>query len=181
MSNTVSLIGYRGTGKSTVGMRLARRLKWDWVDADNEVELRAGRSIKDIFATEGEPSFRKLEREVIVDLLGRDHLVLSTGGGAILNEETRRDLQAAGPVIWLNASVETIAARILGDSSTASRRPKLTATGGILEIRELMANREPFYRDCASIVVQTDGMAMADVVKTILAQLPANLIEEVRR
>jgi shikimate kinase len=180
MPNTVSLIGYRGTGKSTVGMRLARRLKRTWIDADNEVERRAGRTIKEIFAEEGEPAFRQLERDVIVDLLGRQRLVLSTGGGAILNPETRRDLRLAGPVVWLTASVETIAARILSDSSSASRRPKLTVGGGIAEIRQLLEVREPFYRECASIIVETEGMTLGNVVTAIVDQLPGELIEETR-
>jgi shikimate kinase len=180
MPQIISLIGYRGTGKSTVGMRLARRLKWQWIDADNEIERRAGRSIKEIFATDGEPTFRQLEREVIVELLGRHQIVISTGGGAILNPETRNDLQNAGPVVWLAATVETIAARILGDSTTASRRPKLTAKGGIDEIRELLALREPFYEQCASIKIQTDGLSLSEVVTAIMQQLPADQFEEIR-
>lgn len=178
MSLTLALIGYRGTGKSTVGKRLARRLKWDWVDADNELESRAGRSIKEIFASDGEPAFRKLERETIVDLLQRERLVLSTGGGAILDADTRRDLRVAGPVVWLKASVKTIASRILQDVSTASRRPNLTAKGGMAEIREMLAKREPFYRESATIVIDTEGLTMAGVVKAIIEKLPPELVAE---
>ncbi len=174
----LSLIGYRGTGKSTVGMRLARRLQWDWLDADNELERRAGRSIKEIFATDGEPVFRQLEREVLVDLLSRRRLVLSTGGGCVLNAETRRDLRAAGPVVWLRASVETIASRILHDQSTKARRPNLTATGGIDEIRTLLVQREPLYRECATITIDTEGLSFIKVVTQILSQLPADLAGE---
>lgn len=161
-------------------MRLARRLGWTWIDADNELEQRAGRSIKDIFAADGEPVFRQMERAVIVDLLHRKQLVLSTGGGAVLNPDTRRDLQSAGPVVWLTASVETIASRILGDTSTAIRRPRLTPQGGITEIRELLQVREPLYRECASIIINTDGASLTEVVKMILAQLPADMAHEVR-
>ena len=159
-------------------MRLARRLKWNWADTDNEVEQRAGRSIKEIFATDGEPLFRQLERESILDLLQRDRLVLSTGGGAILNEETRRDLRASGPVVWLKAAVQTIASRILQDASTNSRRPNLTPKGGIAEIREVLARREPLYQECASIVIDTEGMKLGDVVTAVLDQLPAELVQE---
>lgn len=180
MPSTLSLIGYRGTGKSTVGMRLARCLKWDWTDTDNEIERRSGRTIKQIFATDGESEFRRLERDAIVDLLRREHLVLSTGGGAILNADTRRDLRTAGPVVWLVASVETIASRILHDASTKSRRPKLTAQGGVAEIRELLARREPLYRECATIVVDTEGLSLGEVVKKVLAQLPDELPREDR-
>lgn len=174
----LSLIGYRGTGKSTVGMRLARHLQWDWLDADNELERRAGRSIKEIFAIDGEPTFRQLEREVLVDLLSRQRLVLSTGGGCVMNAETRRDLIAAGPVVWLRASVETIASRILHDKTTRSRRPNLTAAGGIDEIRVLLAQREPLYRECATITIDTEGLSLREVVTRVLSQLPTDLAGE---
>jgi len=180
MALTLSLIGYRGTGKSTAGMRLARRLKWDWVDTDNEVERRAGRSIREIFAVDGEVEFRRIERAVITDLVQRDRLVLSTGGGAILNPDTRRDLRSSGPVVWLTASVQTIAGRILQDAATIARRPNLTAHGGIAEIREVLAIREPLYRECATIVVNTEGLKLADVVNMVLDQLPTELVQEPR-
>jgi shikimate kinase len=178
MSRMLSLIGYRGTGKSTVGMRLARRLKWDWIDTDNEVERRAGRTIKEIFATEGEPRFRQIERDVIVDLVQRNHLVVSTGGGAILNADSRRDLREAGPVVWLTAPVQTIASRILQDSTTAARRPNLTSQGGIAEIREVLTRREPLYRECATLVINTEGLKLTEVVAMVLEQLPAELLAE---
>ena len=178
MPRTLSLIGYRGTGKSTVGMRLARRLKWEWLDTDNEVERRAGRTIREIFATDGEPAFRQCERDVIADLVQRDRLVVSTGGGAVLNPDTRRDLRSAGPVVWLMAPVETIASRILHDASTVSRRPNLTTQGGIAEIRDLLARREPLYRECATIVINTEGLKLGDVVQTVLDQLPVELVRE---
>ena len=178
MPRMLSLIGYRGTGKSTVGMRLARRLNWDWIDTDNEVERRAGRTIREIFATDGEPAFRQCERDVIADLVQRDRLVLSTGGGAILNADTRRDLRAAGPVVWLMAPVQIIASRILQDASTASRRPNLTTQGGIAEIRDVLSRREPLYRECATIIINTEGLKLADVVMTVLEQLPIELVQE---
>src|ERR1700748_2887932 len=109
----ITLIGYRGTGKSTLAPRLAARLNFQWVDADVELENCTGRSIREIFATDGEPEFRRIERQVLVDLLKRDRLVLAAGGGAILNETTRQDFRHAGPVVWLQASVETISRRIL--------------------------------------------------------------------
>lgn len=172
----LSLIGYRGTGKSTVGMRVARSLKWNWLDADNELERRAGRSIKEIFATDGEPTFRRLERELLAELLARQQLVLSTGGGCVMNADTRHDLRAAGPVVWLRASVETIASRILHDATTKSRRPNLTATGGIDEIQSLLTVREPLYRECATIIIDTEGLSLSEVAKQVVAQLPAEVL-----
>ena len=85
----LSLIGYRGTGKTTLARLLARQLVWEWVDADVEIELRAGKSIASIFVDDGEPKFRDLEGQVIVELAGRDRLVIATGGGVVLREENR--------------------------------------------------------------------------------------------
>jgi shikimate kinase len=167
----ITLIGYRGSGKSTVAAPLAARLGWDWVDADPLIEQAAGCSIREIFAAEGEAGFRRRERETIALLLGRDPLVLAAGGGAILSAETRRDLRAAGPVVWLRAGLATLAARIAGDPATASRRPDL-AGGGAGEIAELLAVREPLYRECASLTVDTDGLAIGEIVDSICRQLP---------
>lgn len=150
------LIGYRGTGKTTLAEPLAARLGWTAVDADVELERRAGRTIKQIFDDGGEPEFRRIERETLVELLTKDRLVIAAGGGAILNAETRRDFKAAGPVVWLKASADTIEQRLYGDATTAQRRPNLTASGGRQEIEQLLAQREPLYRECATLEVATD-------------------------
>ncbi|HUQ70837.1 MAG TPA: shikimate kinase [Planctomycetaceae bacterium] len=168
----VTLIGYRGTGKTSVAPRLAERLGLPWNDADPELERRAGRSIREIFATDGEPEFRRLEREVLVDLLSQGPRVLAVGGGAVLNPDTRRDFRAAGPVVWLQADAETLAARIAADATSRERRPNLTATGGLDEIRTLLAAREPLYRDTATLTISTTGKSIDDIVNEILAGLP---------
>lgn len=152
----ISLIGYRGTGKTTVARPLAARLGWTAIDADVELERRAGRSIREIFATDGEPEFRRLERETICDLLRQERLVIAAGGGAILNPLTRADFKAAGAVVWLKACVDTIEQRLHGDATTRERRPNLTASGGRAEIEQMLAFREPLYRECASLIVETD-------------------------
>jgi shikimate kinase len=152
----ITLIGYRGTGKTTLAFPLAKRLGWSAIDADAELEHRAGRTIREIFDADGEPEFRRLERELLVELLGRDHLVIASGGGAIMNSETFADVKNAGPVVWLKASVETIERRILGDETTTERRPDLTTSGGRTEIENLLAIRNPVYDQCASITIETD-------------------------
>ena len=169
----ITLIGYRGTGKSTLAAPLAERLGWAWLDADVELERRAGRSIQQIFATDGEPEFRRLEREVLADLLRRDRLVLAAGGGAIGNESTRSDLKFAGPVVWLQASVDTIERRLATDPTTGQRRPNLTSTGGRAEIERLLALREPWYRECATITLDTDTAEPDQLVEEALRQLAA--------
>lgn len=171
----ITLIGYRGTGKSTLAAPLARRLGWEWIDADVELERRAGRSIKEIFATDGEPEFRRLERELLTELLQRDQLVIAAGGGAILNEATRAEMQAAGPVIWLRASAETIERRLATDPTTGQRRPNLTSSGGRDEIERLLAIREPLYRQCASITLDSDKLAAEQLVEQVLRQLPSTV------
>ena len=177
----ITLIGFRGTGKSTLAPRLASKLNFDWIDADVELENSTGRSIREIFATSGEPEFRRLEREVLVRLLGRDRLVLAAGGGAVLNEATRHDFRQAGPVVWLQASIETIARRILRDGSTAPHRPNLTATGGIDEIRSLVAQREPWYRECSTITVVTEGSSIETLAQRIISKLPSEFHPEPRQ
>src|SRR5579871_5566885 len=121
----LSLIGYRGCGKSSVAPSLASRLGWEWIDADAVIEERAGCTIREIFARHGEPHFRELERKVMAELLGREGIVIAAGGGAVLDADTRRLLKAAGPVVWLRASVATLERRINQDVTTAARRPAL--------------------------------------------------------
>src|SRR5262245_31375942 len=120
------LIGYRGTGKSTVAHLLAERLGWRSVDSDERIEELAGCSIADIFASQGEGAFRDLESQVVAELAAGDQTVLSLGGGAVLRPENRATLAAAGPMVWLTASPETLWGRIQADPETAARRPNLT-------------------------------------------------------
>jgi shikimate kinase len=163
----ITLIGYRGSGKSSVAAPLARQLGWDWVDADVEIERRAGRTIREIFAADGELRFRQLEREIIAELAARDRLVIAAGGGAVLNADNRRDLRAAGPVVWLQADPERLSERIAGDATTSERRPKLTAQGGTDEIRQVLAERAPLYRQCATVTVNTDALGVDEVVAAV--------------
>ena len=169
----IALIGYRGTGKSVVARQLALRLGWDWIDADVEIELRAGKSIAAIFADDGEPAFRDLEQAVSADLIGRDRAVLALGGGAVLRPANRVALGQAGCVVWLTAAPETIARRLAADAATASRRPNLTTEGGLAEIRQLLDRRRPLYRACCQLEIDTEDKTPAEVATEILAHLPS--------
>ena len=164
----ISLIGYRATGKTTIVKHLADRLGWQWIDADVEIERRVGKSIAQIFADEGEPAFRDLEAEVVADLAARDRWVLALGGGAVLREDNRRAIADGGTVVWLTASAETIYARMTGDDTTAGRRPNLTASGGLTEIQELLAFREPIYRQSADVQVDTENKTPEEIADEIL-------------
>ncbi|WP_437188208.1 shikimate kinase [Planctomicrobium sp. SH668] len=167
----ITIIGYRGTGKTTVGAELAQRLGWEYIDTDPQIEARAGKSIKNIFAEDGEPAFRDLERQEIARHLGRGDVVLSVGGGAILCEKNRRLMREAGKVIWLVAEVSTIAARLQGDPTTADRRPTLTGTDPYSEIVEVLNRRKPLYEAAASHVIDTEGRLPEAIVDEILRQI----------
>ncbi len=165
------LIGYRATGKTTLARLLSERLGWEWIDSDVEIERRAGKIIARIFAEDGEPAFRELEAQVIADLCRRSNLVLAAGGGVPLREDNRQAMRAAGKVVWLQASPETIHARMAGDETTAQRRPNLTDKGGLDEIVELLAKREPIYRQAADLEVDTDGKTPEQLADEILTRL----------
>lgn len=161
------LIGYRGTGKTTVAQRVAELLDLACFDADVEVEQRAGKSIKQIFDDDGEHAFRELEVRVIADLVQRGDAVLSLGGGAVMREATRRTI-APATVVWLTARPETIHARMAADAKTAQQRPNLTTGGGLEEIASLLNQREPVYRACADFTVETDGKSAEQVAQEIV-------------
>jgi shikimate kinase len=163
------LIGYRGSGKSTVARRVALSLGWEWADSDVEIELVAGKSIAAIFADDGEPAFRDLESRVVAELAARARLVLAVGGGAVLRPENREVLKRSGRVVWLAASPETILARLAGDTTTIHRRPNLTTAGGKAEVYELLAERTPIYRALADSTVDTDGKDPERVADEVLA------------
>src|SRR5262245_26081111 len=121
-SQPLFLVGYRGTGKTTVGRLLADKIGWAFADCDDFIEAAAGRSGADIFTVEGESGFRDRESAVLGQLSTQERTVIATGGGAVLRPSNRELLRKAGPVAWLTASPETIWNRLQSDSSTASRR-----------------------------------------------------------
>jgi shikimate kinase len=168
---SIVLIGYRGTGKTTVGRILADRLGWSFVDADDDIEAAAGCSIAEVFTREGEAGFRQREARVVADLCRRESHVVSLGGGAVLRDENRAAIRAAGHVVWLTASPATILGRIAGDAATSARRPKLTTRGGLPEIEELLAKRRPMYEECATITIDTEGHAPDQIAALILDSL----------
>jgi len=167
----ITLIGYRGAGKSTIGPALAARLSWDFVDADPEIERRAGRTIREIFASGGEAAFRTLEAESLAEFLARDRLVLAPGGGAVLNAQTRERMRTAGPVVWLTAPIDLILERMQNDPTTGQRRPSLTGLPPRKEIEQLLAQREPLYADAATIRLDTAGRDVNSLVDEICRRL----------
>ena len=150
----IFLIGYRGTGKSTVARLLADKLGIEAIDADHELERRAGKTIRRIFAEDGEPTFRDLESTLLAEFGQRDGVVIATGGGVVLRAENRAILER-GRVVWLTAPAAVLWRRMCGDESTRERRPDL-AQGGLAEVEELLRGREPLYRECAELTVDAE-------------------------
>jgi shikimate kinase len=162
----IVLIGYRGTGKSTVGKVLAARLGRELISTDAEIVKRTKQSIPEIVARQGWEYFRDLESAVCRDLAGRDRLVIDAGGGAILRPQNVEALKQNGKLIWLIATVETITARIGRDT----QRPSLTGTKSFVEeITEVLRDRTPKYQAAADHMIQTDGRTIQQLVEAVLA------------
>ena len=163
------LIGYRGTGKSTVARVVAARLGRPWCDADQLLEQTHGKSIRQIFADEGEAGFRAKEAAILQGLSTRTTSVIATGGGVVLLPENRALLKQ-GHVVWLQAAPEAIWRRLQADAATAERRPNL-AQGGMAEIEQLLTQREPFYRECAQHVVDATSASPEAIADDIAGWL----------
>lgn len=163
----IFLVGLMGSGKTTIGRALAKRLNMQFVDADHEIESRTGASITLIFEIEGEASFRQREADVIRDLTQQQGMVLATGGGAVLNEESRRYLRERGTVVYLRASVSSLVQRTSHDRN----RPLLQTTDPRARIETLMRERAPLYEEVAHITVETGRPNVQTVVQNILSQL----------
>ncbi len=161
------LTGPMGAGKSTIGRQLSKQLDLPFHDSDHEIEARTGVDIPLIFDLEGEAGFRKRESVVIDELTQLAGIVLATGGGAILDPANREHLGNRGKVIYLHASVNQQLKRTRMDRN----RPLLQTEDPRARLEELMAIRDPLYREIASIVIDTDGMRVRDVVKKILEML----------
>jgi shikimate kinase/3-dehydroquinate synthase len=167
-TTNIFLVGLMGSGKTTIGRALAKRLNKRFVDADHEIEARTGATIPLIFEIEGEASFRQREADVIRDLTAQEGIVLATGGGAVLNEQSRQFLKERGTVIYLRASVNSILQRTSYDRN----RPLLQTDDPKARIEELSQQRAPLYQEVAHIIIETGRPNVQSVVQTILGQLP---------
>ena len=164
MKNIV-LVGFMGTGKSAVGKKLAEKLKRDFLELDDSIEAKEKMPIKDIFEKKGEPYFRMVEKEVIKEASSRKNIVISAGGGAIVDEENFKNLKNSGTIIYLKASLETILKRTKG----LKTRPLLNVPDPKKQIEELLKKREPYYNK-ADFSIDTDNITAEQVAENILTK-----------
>lgn len=163
--DNLALIGFMGTGKTSVGRLVAEMLHFDFVDTDEQIQAKTGRTIPDIFATDGEAAFRALEREVVLELSKHKRVVISTGGGLPTNPENLAQLKLHALVICLWSSPEKIWERVRHQT----HRPLLHDLDPQKKIRELLAVREPFYKQ-ADILINTDIRTAREVAQQVVLQ-----------
>jgi shikimate kinase len=163
----VSLIGLPGSGKSTVGRQLARRLGLPFNDSDHVIEQRLGCSIRDYFEREGEAAFRDIEESVLQELTQAGAGVLATGGGVVLRPVNRQRLREAGHVIYLRSTPEELFRRLRHDRN----RPLLQVDDPLARLRGLFDERDPLYRETAHFVIDTGRPSVSRLVNMILMQL----------
>jgi len=163
--HNLALIGFMGTGKSSVGQIAAGHLHFAFLDTDHLIEARAGKSVSDIFAQEGEPAFRDLERRVVKELASRKKTVISTGGGLPVDESNLASLKTHALLVCLWASPEKIWERIRGQT----HRPLLNDPEPLAKIRSLLAAREPYYRK-ADVLVNTEMRSVKEVALQVIHQ-----------
>ena len=162
------LIGFRGTGKSTIGNRVAEQLGRKFIDIDGYIEKQEGTSIKKIFAQKGEDRFRELEKMAINEVCALDKLVIATGGGAVLNNENVENMKRNGFVILLESDADTIYERLIKDTDRNSQRPKLTEKNALDEIKHLLSVRYQYYHNSADFVLDTSFDSIENVCEKIV-------------
>jgi shikimate kinase len=167
--SNIILVGPMGAGKSTIGRLLAKELRFPFKDSDKEIEQRTGANIPWIFDVEGEQGFREREQAAIADLCQLDGVVLATGGGAVMRKENREALHAGGRVVYLHTSV----AQQIGRTARDRNRPLLRTGNPAQVLGDLMALRDPLYREIADLVIETDERPPRMVVQEILEKLQA--------
>lgn len=167
---SVGLIGYRGSGKTTIGKRLADRLWQPFIDTDDLVIKKAGKSIKEIFEQDGEQRFRDLETEVVREVCTQPETVIAFGGGALDRDENREAIKQAGlRLVYFKCEPAELLKRIQNDPETAANRPALSTLGGsIEEIESVLARREPIWRSIAAAELEVTYLTPEDAVPYVV-------------
>ena len=167
------LIGYRCTGKSSVGRFLAEELNWPFTDTDSLLVAQQRMSIKEMVGAHGWEGFRQMERVVLKSICASGGQVVATGGGIVLNDENVMCMKKSGRIIWLRARLETITARMLKDKDSREFRPALTLDDSISEIEESVHSREPIYDNAMDFFVDTDDLTIRAITDIIIEKLKA--------
>jgi len=174
LPSRIYLTGFMGSGKSTIGPILAERLGYDFVDLDQRVEELAQKPITTVFEEDGEAAFRALEADVLKETRSRDHLVVATGGGALLNQESLRLAKSAGAVIYLRLAARALAVRLKGITNRPVMQDQngevLSESALLARIEELLAERAHYYEQ-ADFIVEADGLSPDAVVEAITGAL----------
>jgi shikimate kinase len=163
----IALVGLPGSGKTTVGRQLARRLQLPFVDSDHEIEVRIGCSIREFFEREGEARFRDIEQDVLDTLTQGSSKVLSTGGGAVLRAANRQYLRERGRTVYLKSTPEELFRRLRHDSN----RPLLQVADPLAKLKSLFAERDPLYKEVAHFILETGRPSVSTLVNMIVMQL----------
>lgn len=168
IKKNVLLIGFMGAGKTTVGLKLSWKLRLPVDDTDKMIERKAKRSISEIFRTEGEEAFRRMETELLKEISSRTYRrILSVGGGTPVREENRELLKKCGIVVYLRVKPETVYERVKDDQS----RPLLQCEDPLGRIRELMDARKEYYEECADVILDVDSLSAAECAECIVEKM----------
>jgi shikimate kinase len=165
------LIGYRCSGKTTIGKSIAKTIGWSFVDSDIWVIKACGKSIQDIIDTEGWNAFRRLEHSTIKQICTHDRQVVATGGGVVLDADNVKAIKNSGMVVWLDASAETIRKRMVEDRNSKHFRPALTDRGRIEEIEDMLSQRNPYYMSASDFFIHTDDLPPGEITRRIIERL----------
>jgi shikimate kinase len=161
--HNIVLIGFMGSGKTSIGKRLSIKMKWEFVDMDDFIEKREGMTINEIFETKGEPYFRDIERELCIRFSEPRCKIIATGGGVIKNAKNVAALKQGGVIVYLKTNAETVAYNLRNDDT----RPLLRCEDKLGKIRELLAQREPTYKKCADITIDVSHLNLEDTLNKI--------------
>ena len=165
------LIGYRCTGKTTIGKSIADAIDWSFVDTDIMLVRECGKHIKDIVDTEGWKAFRRRERSTLKQICTKKRQVVATGGGVVLDADNVEAMQTSGMVIWLGATAESIQKRMLQDKNTGDFRPALTDKGRMEEIEDMLLKRNPYYESASDFSIHTDDVPVDEITEIIIQRI----------
>ena len=167
----IFFIGYRCSGKTSVGKFLADRLDWSFVDTDEELVKAHDMSITEIVSKQGWDAFRQMEKTVIKRMSDLDDHVVATGGGAVVDIGNVEYMKRNGILVWLKADLETVKKRMLQDKNSGDFRPALTSTEAVDEIGEMLSIRNPYYEKAMDFAVDTNFIDVDEISKVILKKL----------